>query len=134
MGSKLYVGGLPYAATESQLTTLFAAHGTVESARVITDKFTGQSRGFGFVEMATQEEAKAAITGLNGTQMDGRPLTVNEAKPQEPRTGGGGGGRNCNGRGGDDFGNRSRLHTLRNERGVSSEAPRLHLEVEPILS
>ena len=91
MGSKLYVGGLPYAATESQLTTLFAAHGTVESARVITDKFTGQSRGFGFVEMATQEEAKAAITALNGSQMDGRPLTVNEAKPQEPRTGGGGG-------------------------------------------
>ena len=89
MGSKLYVGGLPYAATESQLTTLFAAHGTVESARVITDKFTGQSRGFGFVEMATQEEAKAAITALNGSQMDGRPLTVNEAKPQEPRTGGG---------------------------------------------
>jgi len=92
MGSKLYVGGLPYAATESQLTTLFAAHGTVESARVITDKFTGQSRGFGFVEMATPEEAKAAITALNGSQMDGRPLTVNEAKPQEPRTGGGGGG------------------------------------------
>ena len=92
MGSKLYVGGLPYAATESQLTTLFAAHGTVESARVITDKFTGQSRGFGFVEMATQEEAKAAIAALNGSQMDGRPLTVNEAKPQEPRTGGGSGG------------------------------------------
>ena len=91
MGSKLYVGGLPYAATDSQLTSLFAAHGIVESARVITDKFTGQSRGFGFVEMATQEEGKAAITALNGTQMDGRPLTVNEAKPQEPRTGGGGG-------------------------------------------
>ena len=100
MGSKLYVGGLPYAATESQLTTLFAAHGTVESARVITDKFTGQSRGFGFVEMATQEEAKAAITALNGSQMDGRPLTVNEAKPQEPRTGGGGGGGRFGGGGG----------------------------------
>lgn len=92
MGSKIYVGGLPYAATESQLTTLFASHGTVESARVITDKFTGQSRGFGFVEMSTPEEAKAAISALNGSQMDGRPLTVNEAKPQEPRTGGGGGG------------------------------------------
>ena len=92
MGSKIYVGGLPYAATESQLTTLFATHGTVESARVITDKFTGQSRGFGFVEMSTPEEAKAAITALNGSQMDGRPLTVNEAKPQEPRTGGGGRG------------------------------------------
>jgi RNA recognition motif-containing protein len=92
MGSKLYVGGLPYATTESQLTTLFAAHGTVESARVIADKFTGQSRGFGFVEMSTSEEAKAAITALNGTQLEGRSLTVNEAKPQEPRSGGGGGG------------------------------------------
>jgi RNA recognition motif-containing protein len=90
MGSKLYVGGLPYAATETQLTTLFAAHGTVASARVIADKFTGQSRGFGFVEMSTQEEAQAAIAALNGTQMDGRSLTVNEAKPQEPRSGGGG--------------------------------------------
>ena len=92
MGSKLYVGGLPYATTESQLTTLFATHGTVESARVIADKFTGQSRGFGFVEMSTSEEAKAAIAALNGTQLDGRSLTVNEAKPQEPRSGGGGGG------------------------------------------
>jgi RNA recognition motif-containing protein len=92
MGSKIYVGGLPYSATEAQLNDLFAVHGTVESARVITDKFTGQSRGFGFVEMTTAEEAKAAITALNGTQMDGRTLTVNEAKPQEPRSGGGGGG------------------------------------------
>lgn len=92
MGSKLYVGGLPYSTTESQLTTLFAAHGTVESARVIADKFTGQSRGFGFVEMSNDEEAKTAITALNGSQMDGRSLTVNEAKPQEPRSGGGGGG------------------------------------------
>ena len=95
MGSKIYVGGLPYSATDSQLTTLFATHGTVESARVMTDKFTGQSRGFGFVEMSTSEEAAAAITALNGSQMDGRTLTVNEAKPQEPRSGGGrsGGGR-----------------------------------------
>ncbi|OQW32630.1 MAG: RNA-binding protein [Nitrospira sp. SG-bin1] len=91
MGTKLYVGGLPYAVTESQLTTLFAEHGTVESARLITDKFTGQPRGFGFVEMSTTEEAKAAITALNGSQMDGRSLTVNEAKPMEPRFGGGGG-------------------------------------------
>ena len=90
MGSKLYVGGLPYAATEAQLTTLFASHGTVESARVIADKFTGQSRGFGFVEMSTSAEAQAAIAALNGTQMDGRSLTVNEAKPMEPRSGGGG--------------------------------------------
>jgi RNA recognition motif-containing protein len=92
MGSKLYVGGLPYSATESQLTTLFAEHGTVESARVVADKFTGRSRGFGFVEMSTTEEAKAAITALNGSQMDGRSLTVNEAKPMEPRFGGGAGG------------------------------------------
>jgi RNA recognition motif-containing protein len=99
MGSKIYVGGLPYSATEPQLHDLFAPHGTVESARVITDKFTGQSRGFGFVEMCTAEEAKAAITALNGTQMDGRTLTVNEAKPQEPRSGGGGfGGRSGRGR------------------------------------
>ena len=95
MSSKLYVGGLPYSATVSELTDLFAAHGTVESVNVITDKFTGQSRGFGFVEMATKEEAEAAITALNSTEMGGRTLTVNEAKPQAPRTGGrdfGGGG------------------------------------------
>jgi RNA recognition motif-containing protein len=89
MGSKLYVGGLPYAATESQVTTLFGEHGTVESVRIMSDKFTGQSRGFGFVEMSTSEEAQAAITALNGSQMDGRSLTVNEAKPMEARTGGG---------------------------------------------
>ena len=106
MGSKIYVGGLPFAATESQLTTLFAAHGTVESARVIADKFTGQSGGFGFVEMSTPEEDKAAITALNGSQMDGRSLTVNEAKPQEPRSGGGGG--RFGGRG-NDFGSRNRF-------------------------
>jgi RNA recognition motif-containing protein len=107
MGSKLYVGGLPYAATEAQLTTLFAAHGTVESARVIADKFTGQSRGFGFVEMSKPEEAQAAIAALNGSQMDGRSLTVNEAKPQESRSGRGersaGGGRFGGGRGGNRF-------------------------------
>jgi RNA recognition motif-containing protein len=92
MGSKIYVGGLPYAATEQQLSDLFAQHGTVASARVITDKFTGQSRGFGFVEMSSDEEAQKAIAALNGTQMDGRTLTVNEARPQEPRSGGGGRG------------------------------------------
>ena len=92
MSTKLYVGGLPYSVTEQQLNELFAQQGTVSSAKVITDKFTGQSRGFGFVEMSTTEEAKKAISALNGTQMDGRPLTVNEAKPQEKRTGGGFGG------------------------------------------
>ena len=97
MGSKIYVGGLPYSATDSQLNDLFAPHGTVASAHVITDRTTGQGRGFGFVEMSTEQEAKAAIGALNGTQMDGRTLTVNEAKPREPRSGGGGFG---GGRGG----------------------------------
>ena len=92
MSTKLYVGGLPYSVTEQQLNELFAQQGTVSSAKVITDKFTGQSRGFGFVEMSTTEEAKKAISALNGTQLDGRTLTVNEAKPQEKRTGGGFGG------------------------------------------
>jgi len=98
MGSKIYVGGLPYSATEQQLTDLFSPYGTVESVRVITDKITGQSRGFGFVEMTSAEEAKKAIQALNATQLGGRTLTVNEARPQEPRGGGGGGGRG--GRGG----------------------------------
>ena len=90
MGSKIYVGGLPYSATDSEVEALFAEHGTVESARVITDKFTGQSRGFGFVEMSTPAEAEAAITALHSTEMGGRTLTVNEAKPMAPRAGGGG--------------------------------------------
>jgi len=107
MSSKLYVGGLPYSSTASELTDLFSAHGTVESANVITDKFTGQSRGFGFVEMSTKEEAQAAITALNSTALGGRTLTVNEAKPQAPRVGredfgGGGGG------GGGGFGSKRR--------------------------
>ena len=72
MGSKIYVGGLPYSTSEAQLNELFAPHGAVESVRVITDKFTGQSRGFGFVEMTTAEEANKAIEALNGTQLEGR--------------------------------------------------------------
>jgi len=92
MGSKLYVGGLPYSATQEELTDLFAAHGTVASVNIISDKFTGQSRGFGFVEMSSEDEAKAAIEALNSTEFGGRTLTVNEARPQAPRTGGGGGG------------------------------------------
>jgi len=100
---------LPYSATEQELNSLFAAHGSVESARVITDKFTGQSRGFGFVEMASGEDASKAISALNGTQMGGRTLTVNEAKPQEPRSGGGGGDRGGRGGfGGGGGGNRDR--------------------------
>ncbi len=90
MGNKLYVGGLPYSATEGQLQEIFAAHGTVESAKVITDKFTGQSRGFGFVEMSSGGEAQKAIEALNGTQLDGRTLVVNEARPMVSRDGGGG--------------------------------------------
>jgi len=93
MNKKLYVGGLPYAVTEDKLNEIFAVHGTVESARVITDRFTGRSRGFGFVEMVDESEAQAAIDSLNGTELDGRTLTVNEARPQEKRSEGGGGGR-----------------------------------------
>jgi len=95
MGNKIYVGGLAYSVTGERLQELFAAHGTVESANVISDKFTGQSRGFGFVEMSSGNEAQSAISALNGTQFEGRTLTVNEAKPQAKRDnfGGGGGGR-----------------------------------------
>ena len=85
MGSKLYVGGLPYSVTGGRLEELFSAHGTVESANVISDKFTGQSRGFGFVEMSSGNEAQSAISALNGTQFEGRTLTVNEAKPMAKR-------------------------------------------------
>lgn len=105
MGSKLYVGGLPYSTTQEELTELFSTHGTVESANIISDKFTGQSRGFGFVEMSSQEEATAAIEALNSTEFGGRTLTVNEARPQAPRTGGGGGGF---GGGGGGFGDKRR--------------------------
>ena len=93
MGTKLYVGGLPYSVTEGKLQDIFAAHGSVESANVISDKFTGQSRGFGFVEMSTSSEAQKAIESLNGTQLDGRTLTVNEAKPMARRDNPGGGSR-----------------------------------------
>lgn len=92
MSTKLYVGSLPYSTTEQELSELFAQHGSVQSAKVITDRYTGQSRGFGFVEMATSEEAQKAITALNGTPLGGRTLVVNEARPQEKRPYGGGGG------------------------------------------
>ncbi|MGH7834657.1 MAG: RNA recognition motif domain-containing protein [Candidatus Binatia bacterium] len=101
MSSKLFVGGLPFSTTDGQLEEIFSAHGTVESSRVISDKLTGRSRGFGFVEMASSDEAQKAITALNGSQLEGRTLTVNEARPQENRSGGGGGGgRNSGGRSG----------------------------------
>ncbi|MGB9623341.1 MAG: RNA recognition motif domain-containing protein [Phycisphaerae bacterium] len=91
MGKKLYVGNLPYSVSSSDLEQLFSQHGTVESAEVISDRMTGRSKGFGFVEMASDSEAQAAIAALNGQEHDGRPLTVNEAKPRENRSGGGGG-------------------------------------------
>ena len=94
--NKLYVGGLPYATTEADLEDLFAEHGTVESARVITDRMTGRSKGFGFVEMGSQEEAEAAAEKLNNFELDGRTLVVNEAKPREKRGSFGGGGQRRN--------------------------------------
>ena len=101
MSQKLYVGGLPYSVTDGQLEEIFTEHGTVESATVIADKFTGQSRGFGFVEMGSSEECQKAIDALNGTDLQGRTLTVNEARPQERRSGfgnsGGGGNRRSGG-------------------------------------
>ncbi|MCC7290737.1 MAG: RNA-binding protein [Phycisphaerales bacterium] len=101
MGKKLYVGNLPYSITGSDLEQLFSAHGVVQSAEVITDRDSGRSKGFGFVEMSSAEEAQAAITALNGQQHDGRALTVNEAKPKESSgRGGGGGGRGGYGGGG----------------------------------
>src|SRR5262249_16733875 len=100
MGKKLYVGNLGFAVTDSDLATMFGAHGTVESAQVIIDRDTGRSKGFGFVEMKTEQEAQAAIKAMNGYDAGGRALTVNEARPKTEggrggpgrRSGGGGGG------------------------------------------
>ena len=92
MGKKLYVGNMSYEVDSSALEQLFAPHGTVESAQVISDRDTGRSKGFGFVEMSSDAEAQAAIAAVNGQDHGGRALTVNEAKPKENRTGGGGGG------------------------------------------
>lgn len=103
MGRRLYVGNLSYNTTEDALKELFAQHGTVESVSILMDKFSGRSRGFGFVEMATDEEAKGAVEKVNGTNLDGRDLVVNEARPMEEkgeRRPGGGGGRNRFGGGG----------------------------------
>ena len=102
MGSKLYVGNLSYNTTSSDLEQLCSAHGTVQSAEVIQDRETGRSKGFGFVQMGSDAEAQAAIAALNGQDVDGRALTVNEAKPREerPRSGGGGGSGSRSGGGG----------------------------------
>ena len=101
MATKLFVGNLSFQATNADLETLFGQAGTVASVNIISDKFSGQSRGFGFVEMASQAEAQAAIERFHGYELQGRALTVNEAKPQAPRSGGGrgfGGGSDRGGR------------------------------------
>lgn len=92
MGKKLYVGNLPFSATEEDIAAKFSTCGTVESAKLITDRDTGRSKGFGFVEMANDDEAQAAIAAMNGHEQGGRALTVNEARPREDRPGGGRGG------------------------------------------
>lgn len=90
MGKKLYVGNLGYGVTDEQLRDMFAPFGAVQTAQVVTDRDTGRSKGFGFVEMGTDQEAQGGIAGMNGQLRDGRALTVNEAKPKESRPGGGG--------------------------------------------
>ena len=102
MGNRLYVGNLSYNTTSSDLEQLFGQHGTVQSAEVISDRDTGRSKGFAFVQMGSNEEAQAAISALHEHEVDGRNLTVNEAKPREerPRAGGGGGGGGYGGGGG----------------------------------
>lgn len=104
MAKKIYVGNLPWSSTSASLQTLFSAHGTVTSAEVITDRETGRSRGFGFVEMGSDEDCQRAIQALNGQEVDGRAITVNEARERAPRSGGGGygggGGGGYGGRGG----------------------------------
>ena len=92
MARKIYVGNLPWSTTSADLEAMFAPHGAVRSAEVISDRETGRSRGFGFVEMETDDGLQAAINALNGQEINGRPLTVNEARERTPRAGGGGGG------------------------------------------
>jgi RNA recognition motif-containing protein len=104
MSTKLYVGNLSFKTSNEDLQELFSSAGTVESATIVTDRDSGFSRGFGFVEMSTKEEGETAIAQLNGKEVDGRSLTVNEAKPREDRSGGGGGGRGGYGGGGGNRG------------------------------
>lgn len=103
MGKKLYVGNLSYQMTDSSLQDAFSAFGTVESAKIITDRDSGRSKGFGFVEMSSDQEAATAIEKMNGQVLEGRPLTVNEAKPMAPRDGGGRGFGGGGGRGGSRY-------------------------------
>jgi len=107
MGRKLYVGNLPYSATEQSLREAFAASGTVDSVSLITDRDTGQSKGFAFVEMSSDSEAQTATQAMNGKMLDGRQIKVNEAKPRENRGGSrGGGGGGFGGGGGGGYGRR----------------------------
>jgi RNA recognition motif-containing protein len=92
MGKKLYVGNLPFSVNDASLSDAFTQFGTVQSSKIITDRDTGRSKGFGFVEMSSDAEAQAAIAKLNGADWEGRPMTVNEAKPMAPRENRGGGG------------------------------------------
>jgi len=100
MGTKLYVGNLPFNTTENELQELFSQAGAVQEVTLMQDRFTGKSRGFAFVTMGSEEDAQNAISKLNGQTMDGRPMTVNEARPREQRPPGGGGGRYGGGYGG----------------------------------
>jgi len=104
MATKLYVGNLSYQTTDQDLQELFAQSGNVTSAQVVTDRYSGQSRGFGFVEFATEDEAQQAIAAVNGKTVGGRALVVNESRPQAQRTGGGGGGYSGGGGGGGNRG------------------------------
>ena len=107
MGTKLYVGNLPFSTTENELQELFAQAGAVQEVTLMQDKFTGKSRGFAFVTMSSEQEAQNAISQLNGKAIEGRPLTVNEARPREPRPAGGGGrGYGGGGGGGGGYGGR----------------------------
>src|SRR6059058_5127824 len=108
MGKKLYVGNLGYSVTDSELSKMFEPHGTVESVQVIMDRDTGRSKGFGFVEMKTDQEAQAAIAALNGKEVGGRALTVNEARPRTEGGGRGGRGGSGGGYGGGGGGGRGR--------------------------
>ncbi|MBF0314703.1 MAG: RNA-binding protein [Oligoflexia bacterium] len=100
MGNKLYVGNLPFSVNDDSLMDLFSKYGSVSSAKVIMDRDTNRSKGFGFVEMSSGDEAQKAIDALNGSEVEGRQITVNEARPQERRNGGGHGGHGGGGHGG----------------------------------
>jgi RNA recognition motif-containing protein len=104
MAKRIYVGSLPYSVDEAQLESLFGQYGQVSDVQVITDKYTGQAKGFAFVEMANDDEAQKAMDALNGSELGGRTLTVNEARERESRSGGGGGGRYGGGGGGGGYG------------------------------